>query len=51
MPVMSEHPLRPYTAPEVRVLGSLSGSTAGPDGGDIDQLVGSSGGFQTPNPS
>ena len=41
---------RAYRAPSVARLGSLVDVTAGPESGSIDQLVGASGGFQTPPP-
>lgn len=44
-------PRRSYSAPALDSLGSLVGRTAGPEGGNIDALVGSSGGFVTPDPS
>ena len=37
---------RPYTAPQVTILGSIEALTAGPSSGSIDQIVGASGGFQ-----
>lgn len=42
---------KPYDAPALESLGTLAEHTAGPDGGNIDQLVGGSGGFQQPDPS
>ena len=38
---------RPYLTPEIELLGSIAERTAGPDGGEIDQLVGGSGGFRS----
>ena len=41
---------RPYTAPALRAYGSVSELTAGPESGNLDQLVGSSGGFLASDP-
>ena len=37
---------RAYAAPALTALGTVEVLTAGPEGGSIDQIVGSSGGFQ-----
>lgn len=42
---------RPYIAPEVEPLGSIAARTAGPEEGEIDQLVGGAGGFRVQDPS
>ncbi len=39
-------PPHPYDAPTLTELGSVEAVTAGPDSGNIDALVGGSGGFQ-----
>ena len=36
---------KPYQAPALTELGSIDVVTAGPDNGDLDMIVGSSGGF------
>lgn len=42
---------RPYAPPVISRLGALAERTAGPDGGDFDQIVGTSGGFEIEDPS
>lgn len=42
---------KPYAAPELQPLGSISGLTAGSDTGTIDQLFGGNGGFGDPDPT
>ena len=42
---------KPYAAPTLDALGAVGRVTAGPEGGDLDQLIGSSGGFQAVDPS
>ena len=37
--------MRPYARPQMSPLGAVEAVTAGPDGGTLDQIVGSSGGF------
>ena len=49
LPETSRAP-RPYTAPVLRAYGSVSELTAGPESGNLDQLVGSSGGFLASDP-
>lgn len=38
--------LRPYHPPSLRSMGTIEVVTAGPDNGDMDQLIGGSGGFR-----
>lgn len=44
-------PKRAYATPTVAALGTLVDLTAGPDNGNIDQMVGGAGGFQALDPS
>lgn len=37
---------KPYESPTLTALGAVDAVTAGPDGGNIDQIFGGSGGFQ-----
>lgn len=37
---------KPYDAPALTALGTVTTVTAGPDGGNLDQLFGGGGGFQ-----
>lgn len=43
---------KPYASPEMTTLGTIESVTAGPSSsGNLDQLVGSSGGFQADSTS
>ena len=44
-PAPSAPTTRVYASPQMVPLGAVDAVTAGPDGGTLDQLVGSSGGF------